>query len=186
MTSGRHGLPGRRWGRIGLVALAFGVFLAIGVSVMAQSTGSERNGAAGVVPTSTGSPSFPAFPSSDSNAPGVATNSPAPKHAPRPVGTPALPVAVIVTEGSQPSIAPVQGTTPVIRPVPHRSTPTSHPAPTPRSSSAPPPPPPSSSSAPPPPPPSSSQPPPPAPTPTPKKCLVPNPLQPGTCLIPMP
>src|SRR4051812_40022159 len=107
MTSGRHGLPGRRWGRIGLLALVFGVILAIGVSVMATGTGSEKNRANGVVPISSGSPSFPVFPSSDSGAPGVATNSPAPTHArPRPVDTPAQPVAVIVTEGSQPTVSP--------------------------------------------------------------------------------
>ncbi len=177
MTSGRHGLPGRRWGRIGLLALVFGVILAIGVSVMATGTGSEKNRANGIIPTSSGSPAFPVFPSSDSGAPGVATNITAPTHAhPRPVGTPAQPVAVIITEGSQPTITPTHSSTPA----PRRSTTTHHAAPPPSSSSAPPPPPPSSSSAPPPPPP-------PTPTPTPtKKCLIPNPLQPGTCLVPMP
>ncbi len=181
MTSGRHGLPGRRWSRIGLLALVFGVILAIGVSVMATGTGSEKNRANGVIPTSSGLPSFPLLPSDSSIQPGVATNVPGstPAH-PRPVGTPAQPVAVIVTEGSQPAVTPTQSSTPAQHPTPHRSTTTHHPAPPPSSSSAPPPPPPPSSSEPPPPPPPTT----PTPTPT-KKCLVPNPLQPGTCLIPM-
>ena len=166
-----------------VLTLGLSVFLVLAVGVMASATrtGSDQHHAQSlvdttgsptdqpVVPVAEGSTSHPAPPSSSatrtSSSPLITTPGNLPVYAPPPAGEPVgEPVVVPTTSQAAPPPSIGGGST--------QPAPSIHHSPPPSSTSTSAPPPPTSSS------------PSPSPTPSPtKKCLIPDPLHPGKCIL---